>query len=185
MSQIILNSRVVKKDPPQLNLEKFADRAEAQGGDIYTYTIIVRNVSKQDAHDVSIDDEMDFDKLSVLDTDGGVLTDTGIQWNVPLLEAGKDLRLHYRVRLTENVTQGEIIPNNSVVRATDVDDLYASYDVRVITLMPQTGTMTAMLSESRFVRPLDTSAGASLMTIMATLLGLGFAAGNVFVKRWI
>ncbi|MEK7218286.1 MAG: hypothetical protein AAB728_02370 [Patescibacteria group bacterium] len=187
--KIIAQSRLAKKEkePVELVIDKSSDRGEVQGGDVYTYTISVRNISKRTAMNVAVNDYFDQQRLIVLDTDGGQLTYEGIRWVIPSVKASELVTFRYHVRLTQNVQHGDLVHNTSIVRAEEAPERIAYNDVRVIKVMPQTGTYAMAESAAAYLRPLQsgTSAGTIPLTVLLTFMTLGTAVGGTITKRWL
>lgn len=186
--KIILDSnRYVKRDvdPADLQVEKYADRSEVQSGDVYSYRIVVRNTSTKTLNFLEVDDVLDFTRLSIVDIGGGMMTGQGIRWNVRSLNASEFLTFRYSVRVTDNVAHGDVIYNMTKARADDVREKYAYNQVYVVKVMPQTGTLASLPSEERFISPLQNTVGQGVLTLFATIITMGTAAGGIFTRRFL
>ncbi len=102
--------------PPDLAIDKVADKDSAQPGDVVEYTLTYRNVGQGGASDFTIVDNYDERYVTVVDAGGGIVADGEITWSIagPLLP-GESATITYKVKVKSDMPSGSTNVDNVVV----------------------------------------------------------------------
>jgi len=103
--------------PPDLVIDKSADKTEASAGDTVTYKITYRNVSESPASDMTIVDDFDERYVTVTDANGGTVADGKITWKVagPLFADDGPQTITYTVKIDDDLPSDVTVVRNTVV----------------------------------------------------------------------
>jgi uncharacterized repeat protein (TIGR01451 family) len=176
--------------PPLLDLQltKSVDRYEANPGDSLNYIITVQNAGNAELRNVLLEDQFDRSLFSPQNIDGSFPTPYGISWTIPVLQVGETRTITYTGTLSRSLRMGDVVPNT--VTAT-VENLRrtARADVRILTLLPQTGLLSAttpLQDANNFLRPVSQDGSYPAIVILSVLLslaGLSYEASRRFLIR--
>lgn len=127
------DSVTIAEPAPQLT--KTADRATADGGDVVTYTVEVRNPvtggTAAPLFDLDIRDLLDDPDLALVAGSvalagsgaanasivlGNGTADTAIRVTSTQLDPGAELRITYQVRISDTVQAGRVVPNTATLQ---------------------------------------------------------------------
>lgn len=123
--------------PPNLVIDKRADRETARPGDTVRYTVTYRNIGPSPASEMVITDDYDERYVTVTDAAGGVVAGGKITWNVagPLTEQDGPQSITYTVRIDADLPASVERVRNTVVifepTEEDTDDNTDSWTVDV------------------------------------------------------
>jgi len=123
-----------------LSPEKTVSLRLAAPNDELTYTISVYNPGPLQANDVVIYDAVP-DSTSYIDgsaTDGGVHNpaNDSLTWNLGVLAAGSSRSVSFRVTIDSNCVDGQLIPNDALVRSSNLGGEQSRTVFTVIRLEP-------------------------------------------------
>ena len=106
-----------------MSVEKTADRKTADPGDTIIYTITYTNLGDAPVDDFTVTDDFDERYATVTDAGGGAVADGKIVWHVvETLLPGESGTIVYKVKLDDEMPQGETHVDNVVVLTTDGDE---------------------------------------------------------------
>ena len=114
--------------PPDLAIDKKADKTEAEAGDTVKYTLTYENVSEEAsaaAEDIKIVDDFDERYVTIVDAAGGVVEDGTITWEIdgPLYPEDGPQTITYSVRISEDLPDDvRVVRNTVVISAPDEEN---------------------------------------------------------------
>jgi uncharacterized repeat protein (TIGR01451 family) len=103
--------------PPDLTIDKTADKTEAVAGDSVVYTLTYENLGPGVASDITIVDDFDERYVTVTDAGGGTVADGKITWNIsgPLYAEDGAQKISYTVKIDPDLSESVKIIRNTVV----------------------------------------------------------------------
>ncbi len=109
--------------PPDVTIDKSADKTQADPGDTVTYTLTYRNLGPGVAQDMTIVDDFDERYVTVTDAAGGTVAGGKITWTVPgpLSPADGPQTITYKVRIDSDLPASVTQIRNVVVITEPTD----------------------------------------------------------------
>ncbi|MDP2183608.1 MAG: hypothetical protein Q8K99_13710 [Actinomycetota bacterium] len=112
---VLLSNPTTPFTPPDLTIEKSADKTKAKPGDKVTYTLTFKNVGDGPSQGFKIVDDYDERYATVVDAGGGTVAGGKITWNKSYLAAGESGKVTYVVKIDETMPDGKTNVDNVVV----------------------------------------------------------------------
>ena len=153
--------------PPDLTIDKSADKTEAEPGDTVKYTLTYENIAEgSQATDITIVDDFDERYVTVVDAAGGVVEDGTITWKIdgPLYPEDGPQTITYSVKISDDLPDSvKVVRNTVVISAPDeenTDNNSDSWEVEIPEpFLPFTGSEMSIIA---------------LLVAMALALGMSF-----------
>ncbi len=137
----------IARGEANLTIDKSVDRNEALPGDVLSYTLVVRNTGSDSIDNVVVDDIHTSPRLTIFSAPGGQIRGNAIHWDLGRMEVGAVRTLHYTASVSVDAQNGDLIPNTATVTAPGQRASDSEF-VRVIRILPQTGTPVMPLAAS-------------------------------------
>ncbi|MDZ4063613.1 MAG: hypothetical protein U1E22_03000, partial [Coriobacteriia bacterium] len=118
---VLVSNPTAPFTPPDLTIEKSADKTEAAPGDTVTYILTFKNVGEGPSQGFEIVDDYDERYATVVDAGGGTVAGGQITWEKDYLAAGASGKVTYIVEIDENMPDGKTNVDNVVVIKDSTD----------------------------------------------------------------
>lgn len=113
---VLVDNPTTPFTPPDLTIDKSADKTKAEPGDTVTYTLVYKNVGEGESQGFTIVDDFDERYVTVTDAGGGDTSVPGtIRWAKGILYAGESGKVTYTVKIDETMPDGATNVDNVVV----------------------------------------------------------------------
>lgn len=100
---------------PNTSIDKSADTATADPGDLITYTLTYKNTGDTDLEKVTITDDYDQRYMTPVDVGDGVVADGKIAWDRFNLLVGETRTITYTMRVAVDMPDGTTVVDNTAV----------------------------------------------------------------------
>ena len=169
-----------------MNVDKSSDRQEVQPGETVRYSITVRNNSNRTITSVVVEDTYPTSDFFVSNVgQNGVNNGRSIRWEVGSLARNESKTFTYSA--TINGRHGQTFHNSVVVTGRGMNQAGDQNEVRVIELLPQTGTFGRFFGGSTLTASTSSADAAGTGTlpfiIWTTILSIGLAGGGLMGRR--
>ncbi|HLC75721.1 MAG TPA: hypothetical protein VJB82_01190 [Candidatus Peribacterales bacterium] len=122
-SSIVLTPEQIRG---KLTISLRADPSSSNPGDTVRYFVSVQNATSGTFYDMLVDSRFDTNLLDILDANGGVATQAGIQWLIDTLNPGQTWNTSYDVRVDDGIVPGRSVPTTVSLFSGDLLDVPSS-----------------------------------------------------------